>query len=386
MLINSFTNSANMKKIAVALIFASSFPLFTLGQTNSLKNFTISGEVNLDTGTVQLLPNELNTALYPTGFKPVSAKINKGKFKFNGQIDGPVWMYFKIGDKYQSAGTAISPGEQHISIDTALNYKGPINDNLVMKDAKSYDQSLIPADALRKQYRLHYDSLFSIYGRKFPEEIDLKSMKELKATYEANDAAILSFAKENPNSYYALYQLYALLNFGYNATLGNTFERFSTTLKDSRLGQATLERILSSKQIAVGEILPKFNVVDLRGVKIADNVYNSNKLTLIDLWYSHCMPCIAQFEDLKGIRNTYLDKGFEIIGISTDKTKYIEDWKLAIDKYKLTWPQYLDLNGIETSKYNIHIFPTSLLVNQQGKIVATGLTPVGLKEFLKENL
>ena len=104
------------------------------------------------------------------------------------------------------------------------------------------------------------------------------------------------------------------------------------------------------------------------------------------MWYSHCMPCIAQFEDLKAIRNAFQDKGFEIIGISTDKTKYVEDWKLAIDKYKLTWPQYLDLNGIETSKYGIHIFPTSLLVNQQGKIVATGLSTVELKDFLKNNL
>ncbi|WP_025144536.1 TlpA disulfide reductase family protein [Pedobacter jeongneungensis] len=375
-----------MKKIAVALIFASSFPLFTLGQTKNLKNFTISGEVNLDTGTVQIIPNELNTALYPTGFKPVTAKINKGKFKFNGQIDGPVWMYFKIGDKYQSAGTAISTGAQQISIDTALNYGDPINDNLVMKDAKSYDKAFKSVEDQRKQYRLHYDSLFNIYGRKFPEELELKSMQELKATYFVHDATLFSFVKENPNSYYALYKLYALLNFGYNATLGNTFERFSPLLKTSRLGQATLQRILSSKQIAIGETIPNFNIVDLKGKKIASNHYDSNKLTLIDMWYSHCMPCIAQFEDLKAIRNAFHDKGFEIIGISTDKTKYVEDWKLAIDKYKLTWPQYLDLNGIETSKYGVHIFPTSLLVNQQGKIVATGLSTVELKEFLKNNL
>lgn len=375
-----------MKKIALALILISSLPLFTLGQTKNLKKFTISGEVNVDTGTVQLIPNELNKALYPTGFKSIIAKINKGKFKFNGQIDEPVWMYFKIGNKYQSAGTAINTGEQRIFIDTASNYRDPINDNLVMKDAKSYDKAFMIVENQRKQYKLHYDSLFNIYGRKFTEELELKSMKELKATYIAHDATLLSFVKENPNSYYALYKLYALLNFGYNTTLGNTFEHFSTQLKTSRLGQASLQRILSLKQIAIGETLPNFNVFNLKGEKIADNPYNSNKLTLVDMWYSHCMPCIAQFEDLKAIRNAFQDKGFEIIGISTDKTKYVEDWKLAIDKYKLTWPQYLDLNGIETSKYGIHIFPTSLLVNRQGKIVATGLSTVELKDFLKNNL
>lgn len=375
-----------MKKIALALILISSLPLFTLGQTKNLKKFTISGEVNVDTGTVQLIPNELNKALYSTGFKSIIAKINKGKFKFNGQIDGPVWMYFKIGDKYQSAGTAINTGEQRISIDTALNYGDPINDNLVMKDANSYDKAFMIVENQRKQYKLHYDSLFNIYGRKFPEELELKSMKELKATYIFHDATLLSYVKENPNSYYALYKLYALLNFGYNTTLGNTFEHFSTQLKTSRLGQASLQRILSLKQITIGETLPNFNVFNLKGEKIADNPYNSNKLTLVDMWYSHCMPCIAQFEDLKAIRNAFQDKGLEIIGISTDKTKYVEDWKLAIDKYKLTWPQYLDLNGIETSKYGIHIFPTSLLVNRQGKIVATGLSTVELKDFLKNNL
>lgn len=375
-----------MKKIATALVLISSLPLFTFGQTQNLKTFTISGEVNIDTGTVQLLPNELNTTLYPTGFKPVTAKIHKRKFKFNGQADGPVWIYFKIGNKYQSAGTAISAGEQHISIDTALNYGEPINDNLIMKDAKNYDKAFIQVEEQRRQYRLHYDSLFNIYGKKFPEELNLKSMKELKATYVVHDATLLSFVKENPDSYYALYKLYSLLNFGYNATLENTFERFSTLLKTSRLGQATLQRISLSKQIAVGETLPNFNVADLKGKKMADDPYNSNKLTLIDMWYSHCMPCIAQFEDLKAIRNEFHDKGFEIIGISTDKSKYVEDWKLAISKYSLTWPQFLDLNGIETSKYGIHIFPTSLLVNRQGKIVATGLSTVELKDFLKNNL
>lgn len=375
-----------MKKIAAAIIFISLLPVFTNGQTKELKNFTIAGEVNVDTGTVQLIPNESNTALYPPDFKQLTAKINNGKFKFSGRVDGPVWIYFKIGDKYQSAGTAISTGEQHISIDTASNYGEPKNDNLIMKDAKSYDKAFISVEEQRKQYRLHYDSLFNIYGRKFPEEPELKSMKELKATYVVHDATLFSFVNKNPDSFYALYKLYALLNFGYNTTLGNTFENFSPLLRQSRLGQATMQRILSSKQIAIGETLPNFNVADLNGKKIAENPYNSNKLTLVDMWYSHCMPCIAQFEDLKAIRNAFHDKGFEIIGISTDKTKYVEDWKLAIDKYKLTWPQYLDLNGIETSKYGVHIYPTSLLVNQQGKIVATGLSTVELKDFLKNNL
>ena len=106
----------------------------------------------------------------------------------------------------------------------------------------------------------------------------------------------------------------------------------------------------------------------------------------MDFWYSNCRPCIAQFPHLRETYQAYQSQGFEIIGISTDRTRYKENWMKAIDKYQLSWPQYWDQDGVESSKLSINKFPSNFLLDQHGKIIKKDLRPVELEEFLKENM
>jgi thiol-disulfide isomerase/thioredoxin len=375
-----------MKVFVRIMYLLSLFPFAVQSQTQNLKSFTIEGKVNADIGTVHLELGNRDSTLYPTGFNPRTAKIKDGKFTFTGEVGEPVWVQFKFGEVFMSANTAIAAGVQTISIDTAMNNEVPENNNLVMKDQKKFAAEFTKSGEKRDLYAKHSDSLSKIYGSKFPDEPKLKLKKELKESYALKDAELESFVKENPNSYYALYQLYNLVPFGYNSTLGNVFVNFSSLLRGSKLGQATQQRIRLAKPISVGEMIPTFKVVDVNGGKKSVGPDHSNKYTLIDFWYSHCNPRISQFEELKAIRSMYKNKGFEIVGISTDDTKYVKDWKPVIAQHKLSWPQYLDLNGIEAIRYDIHVFPTSLLVNQEGKIVASGLSPIELKDFLQTHL
>jgi len=370
-------------KILLILLF-----LFfgSLVQAQNLSAFIVNGTVNIDTGTIQLRYGESNKQLYPQNFKPAVAKIKNGKFEFKGVVDYPVWIDFKIGDTYTSESTAIVGGIQKITIDTALNNQLPENDNFVMKEVKMYNSAFIPFEKKILRYRLTYDSLYKIYGQKFPGDLMLKSMNDLKSTYEINDSILLAFVKSHPNSHYALFKLYHLLTFGYNNTLGETYENLSVELKNSPHGKCAYKIIDASKSVSVGATIPVFDVENINGGKLSIDYFKHNKFTLVDMWYSHCMPCIAMFDDYKLIRNANHNKGFEIIGISTDKTKFVNDWKEIIAKYELPWPQYLDLNGVEAQKYNIKKYPTTFLVNQKGEIVRTELSPVELKDFLDKNL
>ena len=107
---------------------------------------------------------------------------------------------------------------------------------------------------------------------------------------------------------------------------------------------------------------------------------------MVDFWFSHCGPCIGQFDTMKKLYSEYHDKGFNIIGIARDNLNTIPSWKKIIKEKQLTWDQYLDLNGQICLSLDINFFPTNFLINQNGKIIAKNLSMVELSTFLKKQL
>ena len=89
------------------------------------------------------------------------------------------------------------------------------------------------------------------------------------------------------------------------------------------------------------------------------------------------------------IRNLYAkykDIGFDVIGISVDKSDNKKDWLDGITKHKLNWRQYWDVEGKETNKFFIDTFPTSFLLDGEGKIIKKNILPEELEIFLSKNL
>lgn len=372
-----------MKKIVLtALIF---IPFLVNAQKKDITTYEIDGIVNRDTGTVFIETDE-NKAFYPDDFKNFSVKIKNGHFFASGKTRFPIWLSFRIGDKYTSKGTAIMPGKQRITLNVDSNNNAPKNNNSVMLEEKEYNYFMKTALLKSKLYRIHYDSLTVVYPGKFPEEIEYSNRIELKQSYVANDAGLLQFVQVHPNSYYGILKLYHLLDFGYNNTLGKVYDSFSSQIKSSPYGVLSAGKIAVASQISVGAKLPNLAVKDQSGATLDMATYSNKKFILIDLWYSHCAPCIAQFSDLKNIYEHFSDKGLEILAISTDKERYVTDWKNAIIKYQLPWPQYLDLNGVIAHSFNIKIYPTNLLLNEKREIIATDLSPAELKHFLNQRL
>lgn len=57
-----------------------------------------------------------------------------------------------------------------------------------------------------------------------------------------------------------------------------------------------------------------------------------------------------------------------------------------MNKYKLSWPQYWDKGGVESSRLSINKFPTNFLLDRQGNIIQKDLKPAELAHFLEKNL
>ncbi len=83
--------------------------------------------------------------------------------------------------------------------------------------------------------------------------------------------------------------------------------------------------------------------------------------------------------------NQYKDKGFEVFGVSLDRTK--EDWVKAIADDQLTWTQVSDLkyfNSAAAELYQIQAIPATYMIDPDGKIIAKDLRGPSLEKKLAE--
>lgn len=95
------------------------------------------------------------------------------------------------------------------------------------------------------------------------------------------------------------------------------------------------------------------------------------KVVLVDFWATWCGPCMNEVPNVVSAYKKYHDKGFEIVGISLDKSKAT---MINVARAKeMTWPQYFDGAGWEnkiSTQFGIRSIPSMWLVNKKGLVVS----------------
>lgn len=109
------------------------------------------------------------------------------------------------------------------------------------------------------------------------------------------------------------------------------------------------------------------------------------KYVLIDFWASWCGPCRRENPNVVRVYNMYKDKGFEILGVSLDRSR--APWEKAIEKDGLTWLHVSALNyfnGPAAKTYGVNAIPHTVLIDPDGKIVAKNLRGKSLADKLAQ--
>ena len=147
-------------------------------------------------------------------------------------------------------------------------------------------------------------------------------------------------------------------------------EQFCT---DSKGCQNLKSQIKNAESFIVGAEAPDFTMKNLDGEEVSLSDFRG-KVVLIDFWASWCGPCRKDNPHVVELYKKYKEDGFEILGVSLDKTK--DRWEQAIAKDKLTWTHVSDLKGWQNAvaqMYSVKSIPHTVLLDEEGKIIARKL-------------
>jgi peroxiredoxin len=130
---------------------------------------------------------------------------------------------------------------------------------------------------------------------------------------------------------------------------------------------------------------PEIALPDTEGDTITLSSTRGN-IVLLDFWASWCKPCRDENPNLVNAYNKYHNKGFQIYQVSLDKTR--EAWMKGISEDHLErWIHVSDLRywqSMVVSLYELEQIPTNLLLDKDGKIIASDLRGEMLQRKLDE--
>ena len=189
------------------------------------------------------------------------------------------------------------------------------------------------------------------------------------------------FIAANPNSLLSLDLLNGKFMQSDLLDFESQFNKLGQNVRETKKGKAIAEKIAQAKKMLPGNPAPDFtkkdkdgNTVTLAGLK--------GKYVMIDFWGTWCGPCRASHPHLIQLHKKYSPLGVEFINIAQEGGSDARPkWLQAIEDDGLTWTQILNDEGMEecdvVTLYGIQAFPTKVLIDPQGVLVATwiGDTP-----------
>ena len=115
-----------------------------------------------------------------------------------------------------------------------------------------------------------------------------------------------------------------------------------------------------------------FETTDTEGnIITSEDLFSSNKITMINIWASWCGPCIRELPELQAISERLKEKNCGVIGLlyDGDGEEALETAKKLMTDNGVSYPVILPPENVD-SLFPLEAFPTTYFVDSEGKIVS----------------
>lgn len=356
------------------------FILFFIGCSKKNENsFIISGKVpNLTTEFIVLsMVEDLQTNKITV---IDTLKVNK-RGKFNGVYFLEPAIYNLTINANKKIQLAIDKG-QNIVITLEepenLNISGSVDTQLL----KAYET--FRKESLNRLVTSVRDSIKKLKTTTI-EENKIAELRQLEVeNYKKHLNELIQFVKEKMGTSIAIYATSSRWNSENLPFLKELVTRFENEHPNLGITQKLKNRIQLLEKTAVGSVIKGIKIPNQFGEIVAlDSIKGT--YTLVDFWASWCPPCRTESILLNNLYKDFNSKGFEIYGISLDSNK--ERWLKALEMDNRIWPNVSTLEGFKTPisiEFGITALPTNLLIDANGKIIASNIQGKPLKEKIEE--
>lgn len=364
-----------MRKLTYLLV------LFALGLAScGQKGYQITGTMEdaADGDTVYLMKRE-NRQFVPVD----TAVIADGKFVFTGVQDTVVNRYIR----YKAEGS-----DRPVYLDFFLE-----NGKIQIQMVKAMGGDVVSGTPTNNAYQEFKNKLHVVEQKLMAlgeerqsatDERKAEIAKEAAAAEDEYTNVIKSSIEQNIANPLGTYLISSNYYYYEYPELGEVIAKLPASAQTDPNIARLSELVETARKTAVGQPFVDFEMKDPKGnpVKLSDFA-GKGKLVLVDFWASWCGPCREEMPNLVAAYAKYKDKGFEIVGVSLDRTA--EAWQKGIEQLSITWPQMSDLeywNSLGAKLYAVSSIPHVVLIDGEGTIVARGLHGEKLQEKLAELL
>lgn len=220
----------------------------------------------------------------------------------------------------------------------------------------------------------------------------VEKQTKLKKEYNTANEAIMGeiknaqkdFIKNNPGSFVSPNLLGGLINDLKPEEIESIIGAMDSEVAKSPVMTEIKAKVSKMISIAPGKKAPDFTLNDVNGNPVSLSSKVGARLLLIDFWAGWCGPCRLENPNVLKVYNEFNKKGFDIIGVSLDRTR--DEWTKAIADDKLPWTQVSDLKYFNSSAaklYNVTAIPANFLLDEKGIIIATNLRGEALSAKIK---